>query len=114
MSAEKRTATRYTVEVAAEVDVDGQVLVAAAENISVGGAGLVLDRPVAEGTQLGVMLFLTQDGIEDPDEEPFEAQATIRWAVEKDGGRHVVGVRFEAVNAAQQAQLQRFVAALAE
>jgi len=112
MSADKRTAQRYPVEVAAEVELDGQVLVAATQNISNGGVGLVLDRPLAEGTRLELMLFLTQDGIEDPDEEPFETPGTVRWAAEQEAGKHIAGVRFEAVDDAQRAQLERFVAAL--
>lgn len=114
MRDEQRKTPRYSVEVAAEVEVDGEVLVASTLNLSRGGVGLVLDRPIDEGTRVGVMLFLTQDGIEDPDEEPFEAPGLVAWGAEQEPGRFVAGVRFESVSPPQAAQLERFLAAIGE
>ena len=114
MSSEQRRHTRYSVEVAAEVDVGADVLVASTMNISSGGVGLVTDRSLEEGGTVNVMLFLTQDGIEDPDEEPFEAEAEVMWAAEQEPGKHVSGLRFGAISDEQKTQLQRFLAALGE
>ncbi len=112
MSSDKRVHRRYAVEVAAEVDVGADVLVASTMNVSNGGVGLSLDRPLEEGKTVGVMLFLTQDGIEDPDEEPFEAQAEVMWATEQEAGRYIAGVRFGTLDRSQEEQLQRFLVAL--
>jgi c-di-GMP-binding flagellar brake protein YcgR len=111
MSAEKRTSVRYEVELAAEVVVDGRVLVAATQNISKGGVGVVLDQPLASGSEVGLMLFLTEDGIEDPDEEPLEVTAHVRWSQPHPGGKHVSGVQFTALSADQRGQLERFLTA---
>lgn len=103
---------RYPVEVAAEVTVGRETLAAATQNISEGGVGLVSEAPFAEGSELSLSLFLTQDGIEDPDEEPFEVRATVAWTAPSDGGTHVSGIRFGALSAGQRAQLTRFLVAL--
>ena len=65
-----------------------------------------------ERSTVKVILFLTQDGIEDPDEEPFEAPAQVMWAAEQEAGRFVAGVRFGALSPAQSTQLERFLAVL--
>lgn len=114
MSVEQRKHTRFNVEVAAEVDMETEVLVASTMNISDGGVGVLVDRPLEEGRAFRLTLFLTQDGIEDPDEEPFEAQAEVMWTAEQDEGRHVAGFRFGKLSAPQAAQLKRFLAALGE
>jgi len=106
---EQRKHHRYTVEVAAEVNLDSGVLVATTQNMSSGGVGLVLDRPLTEGGTVGLSLFLTEDGIEDPDEEPLETQATIVWTAEQDDGLHTAGVRFAALTPTQAVQLERFL-----
>lgn len=111
MSTEHRRHARYPVEVAAEITTSGSTLVAATQNISEGGVGLVLDRPLEPGQQIALTLFLTQDGIEDPDEEPFEARAKVAWS-KAAGDTHVVGVELGAITPAQRAQLTRFIAAV--
>jgi c-di-GMP-binding flagellar brake protein YcgR len=114
MTAENRRHPRYAVEVGAELTLGPQTLSAATQNVSEGGVGLVLDEPLEEGTNVGLTLFLTQDGIEDPDEEPFETSATIAWTAPSDAGGQVAGARFGALSEGQRAQLRRFLAALAE
>ena len=109
---EQRRHARFTVELAAEVEIRGETIVAATNDISKGGVGLILDRALRERSTVKVILFLTQDGIEDPDEEPFEAQAEVMWAAEQEAGRFVAGVRFGALSAAQSSQLERFLAVL--
>ncbi len=112
MSADNRKHSRYAVEVAAELTLATRTLAAATQNVSEGGVGLVLDEPLAQGTPMQLALFLTQDGIEDPDEEPFEVRATVAWTAPHEGGLHVAGVRFASITPAQRAQLTRFLAAL--
>jgi c-di-GMP-binding flagellar brake protein YcgR len=112
MSTESRAHTRYTVEVAAEVTVGGRTYAAATQNISEGGVGLALESPLKNGTTVDIALFLTQDGIEDPDEEPFEAKAMVAWSTPSESGAHIAGVRFGVVSPTQKALLTRFLAAL--
>lgn len=109
---EQRKHKRYTVQLAAEVDVGGEIAVASTQNVSSGGVGLVLDRALKDGRKVRVTLFLTQDGIEDPDEQPFEATAMVMWSAEQDAGTWAAGVKFEQVSDAQKKQLERFLAAI--
>ncbi len=112
MSIEHRRDRRYSVELAAEIDVRGEVLMAATSNVSVGGVALVIDRQLPEGGVVALTLFLTQDGIEDPDEQPFEVRAKVQWATEQDAGGWIAGVRFEKVSDTQRAHLERFLGKL--
>ncbi len=107
--ADNRKAKRFVIELAAELDIRGEMVAAATHNVSAGGVGIVLDREVKEGAEIAVTLFLTQDGIEDPDETPFEAKAVVQWSAVQDAGSWMAGVRFEAVSNGQRAQLERFL-----
>lgn len=75
---------------------------------------MILVEPLDEGMRLALTLILTQDGIEDPNEEPFETTATVMWAAPTESGEAMMGLRFAETDTAQQARLQRFLAALAE
>jgi c-di-GMP-binding flagellar brake protein YcgR len=109
MSEEQRRHRRIEVEVAGEIALDGDVLGASTQNLSDGGVALVLDRDVADGRSVTVTLFLTQDGIEDPDQEPFEAPAVVRWSADRDDGLFLVGLQFGALDTATQKRLQHFL-----
>ena len=113
MSTDLRQHPRFRVEVAAELTLGHHIVAAATQNISEGGVGLALERPLEDGAVFDLTLFLTQDGIEDPDEEPFEAKATVAWTAPSDEGNHLAGVRFGQLSPAQRQQLDRFLRALA-
>ncbi|MEM9073998.1 MAG: PilZ domain-containing protein [Myxococcota bacterium] len=112
MSTDLRKHPRVSVEVAGEVELGGEMVGVSTQNLSRGGVALVLDRAIAEGTEISLTLFLTQDGIEDPDEEPFESKAVVRWVAESDQQLTIAGVQFSAPTEAQLAALDRFLAAL--
>lgn len=112
MSSENRRHTRHSVEIGGEITLGFETLAVATQNVSEGGAALVIDVRVDKGTTHAVTLFLTQDGIEDPDQEPFEAQATIAWVQPYAGGRFLAGVGFGVVNPSQREQLRAFLAAI--
>jgi len=65
-----------------------------------------------EGGEVHLALILTQDGIEDPHEEPFEPPAIVAWAAPTDDGRAMLGLRFNRVAADEGARLKRFLRAL--
>ncbi len=73
---------------------------------------MILDEALDEGGTVQLALILTQDGIEDPSEEPFEVQATVIWAAPTEDGRAMMGLRFGALLPEQQSKLQRFLTAL--
>lgn len=103
---------RFVVAVAAELVIQGAPTSAETTNLSAGGAGLVLDRELEDGAVLDLTLVLTQDGIEDPHDEPFTVKATVMWSGERDEGGFSAGVRFAALAPEANAKLERFLAAL--
>lgn len=111
MSVEHRRHPRYTVEIVAEVTVGMETVAAATQNVSEGGAALTMDLPLDEESTFGLALLLTQDGIEDPDREPFECEATVAW-VRPHGERYLAGIQFVNASAAQRARLREFLAAI--
>jgi c-di-GMP-binding flagellar brake protein YcgR len=92
--------------------VDGDLLSAATNDLSKGGCGLVIGRAIPEGGTLKLTLFLTQDGIEDPDEDPFETDAKVMWTAERDDGKVAAGVHFESLGQNGETQLAHFLRAI--
>ena len=108
----RRQHKRYEAEVAAEIEIDGEVWEGETQDISAGGASAVFEVEVTDGSTVALTLILMQDGIEDPNQEPFEAPATIMWSAPTDGNETMVGLRFGELQGPQQVRLQEFLAAL--
>lgn len=109
---EQRQFRRYQVAVTAELEIAGETCVGETRDVSMGGISVLTDRTVEDGRELELALILTQDGVEDPNEDPFEAQARVMWSAPTDDGRSMLGLRFVALVPEQTAQLQRFLTAL--
>ena len=112
MTENRRQHLRYSVAVSAEVTVDGDICIGETRDISLGGAAIALNREIAEKASVELGLILTQDGIEDPDEEPFETQADVMWNAQSDAGDWMIGLRFAGLGKDETDHLQRFLAAL--
>jgi hypothetical protein len=110
----RRKHARYAVAVAAELETSTDTLAGQTRDVSEGGASVMLDAALSEGSQLRLTLLLTQDGIEDPHEEPFETDATVSWAAPTDSGACLIGLRFAPPAPELLAKLKRFLAAAAE
>jgi len=108
----RRAYERHAAEVAAEVEVDGEVFEGETRDVSLGGVKVLVSAPIDEGSAVLLTLILTEDGIEDPDEDPFEVEATVMWAAPSDTGGAMLGLRFGEVAADQSKRLSRFLAAL--
>ncbi len=92
---EQRKDVRFDVEVAAEVYTREAVMPANTRNLSNTGVCLDLNAPLQEGTVVGISLFYTSDGIEDPDAEPLNIKANVIWCTERDDAGFSAGARFE-------------------
>jgi c-di-GMP-binding flagellar brake protein YcgR len=108
----RREHRRYKVAVAAEILLRGETVEGETRDISEGGTALVLDHELPDGSTVALTLILTQDGIEDPDSQPFEASASVMWAAPTDDGRHMMVLRFKDVAPAAAEQLRGFLRAL--
>ncbi len=95
MSDDHRRATRYDVEVSAEVYTAEAILPAATRNLSESGVCFDMDQELGEDATVGVSLFLISDGIEDPDAEPLNIKAKVVWCSERDDAGFSAGMRFE-------------------
>ncbi len=112
MSQDLREHHRFPVAVSAEIFIGTRVFQATTENLSRGGVGVQTRARLEEKQTVNLTLFLTEDGIESADEEPFETKAQVRWIAERDDGQISAGLKLAAPNRAQSAHLDRFLARL--
>jgi c-di-GMP-binding flagellar brake protein YcgR len=109
----RRKHVRFSLAIAAEIAIGDETLTAETRDISAGGVSVILSEPLAEGGTIALSLILTQDGIEDPREEPFETSASVMWSAPTENGDSMMGLRFAKVSPEQGKRLERFLAALA-
>ena len=109
---EQRKSARFNVEVAAEVYTPEGVLSASTRNLSATGVCVDVKRELKEGTTIGISLFLTSDGIEDPDFEPLNIKAGVIWCAEKDDSNYSAGACFKDLTEANKSTLSEFLSAL--
>jgi len=114
MQPNRREYQRFQVAVAAEVEVAGDTRIGETRDISLGGVSIILDCQLKENSTIDLALILTQDGIEDPNEDPFETKAKVIWTAPTDEGQFMVGVRFLDLGEDKTAQLKRYVEAMAD
>ena len=109
---EQRLSARFNIEVAAEVYTPKSVLPASTRNLSATGVCLDLSAPLEEGSSVGVSLFFTSDGIEDPDAEPLNVRAKVVWCAQKDSASYSAGASFEGMTKESTQLLNTFLDAL--
>ncbi len=109
MSTEHRKHRRFDVALAGELTVGGEPVAVSTSNLSAGGVGVLYELELQDGSEVDVTLFLTQDGIEDPDVEPFETTGVVRWVAPRDDGLFLVGLQFKGLADSQQQQLEHFL-----
>jgi hypothetical protein len=111
---ENRRAVRYEVDVSAEVRMGKQVLPARTKNLSETGVCLVMSRALPEGGTFNLSLFLTVDGIEDPDSPPLDLGVSVVWASPGNNEDHLAGCHFADLDGEKVRVLQSFLGQLAE
>jgi Tfp pilus assembly protein PilZ len=89
----------------AEIRTDRAVFTATTRDLSEGGAGLDSDRPLAEGEEIALGLFVVIDDLEEQT-PPLWVKARVAWIGQSDSGQHTAGVRFEVITDAQRAWLR--------
>jgi len=114
MSIDQRRAERVDVNVAAEVYTGSGVLEASTRNLSSSGICLDTDVALPEENVIGISIFLTEEGIEDPDEEPLNLKAQVVWCSERDDGGFSAGCRFDDLKEENQQKLNHFLTAVGE
>ncbi len=98
----------------AEVRTNQTVFTATTRDLSEGGAGLSADRPLSEGEQIVLGLFLVVDDVES-DTPPLWVKGRVAWATEKtDDSRYSAGVRFEVITDEQRTWLRQVLTQLGQ
>lgn len=114
MTEDLRLHPRCPVAMSAELIVGVETFAAATVDLSLGGVGLTLNHGLREGARVRLCVFLTQDGVEDPDVPPLEVQARVAWVAPSDDGSVRAGLRFESIDAARQSRLLSLLQSLEE
>ena len=109
---EQRQHVRFDIEVSAEVYTGSQVQPAATRNLSNGGVCLEMEGPLEEGSEVGLSLFLTLEGIEAADTDTLNVGAQVVWCSDRDAGGYLAGARFTKLEPSQAELLSTFLAAL--
>lgn len=108
----RRKHARFSTEIAAELDVEGEIFAGKTRDVSQGGASLLTDAKLQEGGSVTLTLILTEDGIESAHAEALCTRATVMWAAETDSGETAAGVRFEGLGVAGARTLTHLLSAL--
>ena len=98
----QRQFQRTPIRMSAEIRLGEAVVTATTRDLSEGGVGLELARPLPEGSEVTLGLFLVVDGVEEERVPPLWVKGRVAWCGETDAGRHTAGVRFEVITDAQK------------
>jgi len=108
----RRQHQRVDLRMSAEVRTSETAFTATTRDLSEGGAGLTTDRPLEEGQQVAIGLFLVVDDVES-DTPPLWVKARVAWCGETDDNHYNTGVRFEVITDEQRAWLRQVLATIA-
>jgi hypothetical protein len=106
-------APRFNIRLSAELKVDQLRLTGTTRNLSTGGVCVEIDRPVAEGKQIAVTLFVVEDDVETEGARGLDLGGTVQWVAEGDRN-YAVGIKFANLNAAQTTALTNALKAVGE
>ena len=102
---QRRQHQRLDLRMSAEVRTARTAFTATTRDLSEGGAGLSAERPLTEGEEVTLGLFLVLDDVE-ADTPPLWVKARVMWARPVDGNAHAAGVRFEVITEEQRGWLR--------
>jgi c-di-GMP-binding flagellar brake protein YcgR len=107
----RRRHERLDLRMSAEVRTTKTAFTATTRDLSEGGAGLNAERPLGEGEEITLGLFLVLDDVES-DTPPLWVKARVAWASETDDHGFAAGVRFEVITDEQRAWLRQVLSQL--
>ena len=97
-------APRLNIRLSADLVVDARRITGTTRNLSIGGVCVEIDRPVAEGKQIKLTLFVVEDDVETEGARGLELAGTVQWMAEGDRN-YAVGIKFGNLTAAQSTAL---------
>lgn len=105
----RRSARRINYSVSLEVFTDDDVIPASAMNLSSGGVGINMERPLEANAVVGMSLFLVEEGIEDETSPTLHVRGKVMWCREKAGSGYAAGIRLRSLNPGQLQRLQHLL-----
>ena len=110
----RRAHLRYDIRLAAELTLPGgRIATATTKDLSQGGACLESAYAVEDGADLAIALFVVVDDVEEASLPPLRLRASVQWTAQNEeapvDARHIAGVKFAELTAAQAAWLKRFL-----
>jgi c-di-GMP-binding flagellar brake protein YcgR len=109
----RRAHQRYETSLSVEIYTAEDVVHGVAKNLSLGGLGVGLDRTLPAQQQVGLSMFLTEEGIEDELTDPLNVRGEIIWCTE-DKGQFLAGLRFSPLQPKEQERIQHFLRRLTQ
>jgi hypothetical protein len=113
MSQQQPRAPRYAIRLSAELKLGNRATSGMTRNLSTGGVCVEIDRPLTEGQQLGVTLFIVEDDVEAEGARGLELTGSVQWVAEADRG-YAIGIKFATLTPAQSQQLANALRAMGE
>jgi len=104
----RRAHPRFETSLSVEIYLADDVVHGVAKNLSLGGLGVGVDRTLPAQQQVGLSMFLTEEGIEDELTDPLNVRGEIIWCTE-DQGAFLAGLRFFSLQPKEQERLQHFL-----
>jgi c-di-GMP-binding flagellar brake protein YcgR len=110
---QRRAHPRFVLRLSAEVRSGERRFAAVTRDLSLGGCSVEAPYPLPEGESIALALFVVVDDIEEATLPPLECRADVQWTAANDEAplesRHIAGLRFVELGAAQRAWLARFL-----
>jgi hypothetical protein len=104
----RRQHPRFAISLSVEIFTGADAVPAIAKNLSQGGLGVSLGSQLPKGQQVGLSLFLCEDGIEDERSAPANMRGEICWCTPEPGG-FAAGIRFLELKPEHLGQIQAFL-----
>jgi c-di-GMP-binding flagellar brake protein YcgR len=92
-----------------EVYTGKDLILAVAKNLSLGGVGISTQILLPEGSEVGLSMFLVEEGIEDEATAPLNVRGQVVWSGQEDKGGYQAGIRFLPMNPNQQQAISYFL-----
>ena len=109
MEPTRRAHPRYATSLSVDVYTADDVLPAIAKNLSLGGIGISLQTAVQPQIQVGLSLFLVEDGIEDERTAPINVRGLLCWCTPDPKGGFLAGLQFSDLQPADAQRIQEFL-----
>jgi c-di-GMP-binding flagellar brake protein YcgR len=110
-SARQRQFRRLAIRMSAEVRTSKTVFTATTRDLSEGGAGIVSDRPLRDGDEIALGLFLVVDDVEEQ-MPPLWVKGRVVWSSELEKSSYMTGVRFDVISPQQKVWLNQILTQL--